>query len=150
MRQDFEYEEDFHYYLDSLTLEQILKHKESTDVDVLVAIGRKFGRQRRFTDAESYFERAVEKDPANPWTMLFFGNLYFVWEKNDDAARCFEAAIDLAPDLAPPYWCLGDVYAAILKDALAGEMYQKAVHIAPEDEQAERKLRNWNERNAGR
>ena len=143
MNDDFENEEDYLHYLDSLSLEQILQYEEADDAEIHVAIGRKYNQQRKYTDAARHFQRALEMDPKNAWHHLYFGNLYFAWGKNAEAKRYFQKAIELAPDLACPYWCLGDVYATTLDDALATKMYEKAVFIQPEDAQAQRRLKHW-------
>ena len=150
MRQDFDKEEDYLFYLESLTLDQLLADEDEADSDVLVAIAKKLGRQRKFTDAEAYFDRAIAIDPENPWVNLFFGNLYFTWGKNDNAITYFKTAISLAPDVACPYWCLGDVYALTLNDTLAAEMYRTAVLVDPDDPQSQQKLKQWEKRNLGR
>ena len=144
-------DDDYLEYLDSLSVEELLDLDEGKkpNVDVLVAIGKKYVRQRKFPVAKQYYERALEVDSQNPWTHLYLGNLYYVWGKNTQAKGYFEAARDLAPDLACPYWCLGDVYADMLNETSASEMYEKAVHVDPEDEEAQHKLRQWNSRFRG-
>ena len=107
MRQDFDKEEDYLFYLESLTLDQLLADEDEADSDVLVAIAKKLGRQRKFTDAEAYFDRAIAIDPENPWVNLFFGNLYFTWEKTTTRSRILKPQFRLHQTSPVPIGALG-------------------------------------------
>ena len=139
-------DENYLNYLDSLTLDQLFELDASENVDVVTAIGKNYNRQRKFTDAEYHFKLAIELKPNDPWPLLFMGNLYFNWNKKSRAIEQFQKASRLVPDIACPYWCIADVYATMLNEDLATEMYEKAVLVDPSDEQAEQKLQSWNAR----
>ena len=142
-------DESYLNYLDSLSLDQLFDLDAPDNVDVVTAIGKNYKRQRKFTDAEHYFQHAIELRPNDPWPLLFIGNLYYSWNKHSRAIEQFQHASRLAPCIACPYWCIADVYATMRKDDLATEMYEKAVSVDPTDEQAEQKLRSWNARRKG-
>ena len=59
------------------------------------------------------------------------------------ARELFDHAIEVAPKLAVAYWCSGNLYRTQGEYELAGRAYEQAVEIAPEDEQARKKLAEW-------
>ena len=66
-------------------------------------------------------------------------------------ARCIrnageiQCAAELLPDEAVAYWCQGDIYKAQGQYRLAQEAYERAVRVAPENEQAHDKLAAWHD-----
>src|SRR5437016_841483 len=63
--------------------------------------------------AKSAYERSLELDPCDPWTRLYIGNWHYSVDEDRKTVEYFEQAARLLPNIAAPFWALGDAYAAL-------------------------------------
>ena len=130
---------------DTLDLTGLLKLEREfrRDVDLLVRIGQKYFRDRQLGKAHAYYSRALEIDPDDGWTHLYFGNLCYALSCYDEAEIHFKRAIDLLPDVACPHWCLGDVYDKMGYWTRTEQSYRRAVEVDPTDTRSRERLDEW-------
>jgi tetratricopeptide (TPR) repeat protein len=62
--------------------------------------------ENRNEEAEKVLRKTVERDPGNAMAYDLFGNLLLELGRFDEARRCFEKAIEIAPLLAGSYYDL--------------------------------------------
>ncbi|TWT81721.1 Tetratricopeptide repeat protein [Planctomycetes bacterium CA13] len=132
-----------HY--ETLDLDGLLdaERESPRDVDLLVLIGRHYLRLRQLDKTRVYYSRAIEIDPEDGWTHLYFGNLCYALSCYDDAETYFMRAAELLPDIACPHWCLGDVYDKMGYFSRTEHAYRRAVEIEPDNTDATRRLDQW-------
>jgi tetratricopeptide (TPR) repeat protein len=87
----------------------------------LVNLGTIYYRQRKFTEAEKYYRRAIVADPAYPLAQFNLGNLYDEQSRVGEALDHYRRALQLNPQYADAHFNL-----ALLCER-AGETL-KAVH----------------------
>lgn len=130
---------------ETLELDGLLELERRTprDVDLLVAIGRHYFKQRDLKQCHAYYSKALDVDPDEGWTHLYMGNLCFAISCYDQAERYFKRAAELLPGNSCPLWCLGDVYAKQGYWSRTEQLYRRAVETDPRDETAEKRLEAW-------
>lgn len=135
-------------FLRRLTLQELVALESSgeSDLDLLIEIGKRHLKDRRFDTAEEYYHRALLIDPNEPWSHLYMGNLLYTQDKYCDAIWHFEFAANILKTEPCPYWCLGDAHDANGDRRAAGTYYNKAVQVAPDDQTAIRRLSDWTAR----
>ena len=138
---------DLHWteYYDSLSLLELhaLERESPRDVNLLVRIGMRYFKSHELKKCYGYYSRALEIEPDNGWTHLFFGNLCYAVSTYDEAESHFSRAIELLPDVACPQWCLGDALKAQGYISRTEYHYRRAVEIDPDDATAQKKLQKW-------
>ncbi|GAA4441817.1 tetratricopeptide repeat protein [Bremerella cremea] len=136
---------DSYEYYRSLDLESLLaiEQQQRGDVDLLVQIGLRYIKRQDLRQASTYLHRALRLDPSDAWTHIYIGHLWYRIGRYDQAAESFQTAIDLMPDEACPYWCLGDVRQAQGDWQQAEALYRQAVSIAPENRTAQERLERY-------
>lgn len=87
--------------------------------------------------------RALELDPFDGWSHLYFGNLLYALKCYAEALTHFRYAADFLPNNGCPYWCMGDTYHALDDIENADLHYHKAVEIDPDDRTAMQNLERW-------
>ena len=137
---------DYLHELDALTLDELLAGEMQTpdDVDLLVRIGIRYVKLPQLDRAYEYYMRALQLDPDDGWTHIYLGNLNYASKRYPDAFSCFSRGAELLPEVACPYWCLGDVYHAMGNDSLAAANYEKAITMEPECQEAQHGLEKLN------
>jgi len=74
-------------------------------------------------------EKATALEPTNPVLAWRLGNDYFLANKNEEALKAYQKAIDLKPDYAPPYIGLAGIYENSQKIDKAVEVYNQALAL---------------------
>lgn len=138
-------EPEYLEHLDSLDLSDLLalERDNPDDVDLLIRIGMSYFKSRQLNKCNNYYVRALNIDPYDGWSHLYFGNLCYCLKCYDEATTHFEYAADFLPDVSCPHWCLGDVYRALGDFDLTQLHYRKSVEIDPSDLKAKQKLEDW-------
>jgi tetratricopeptide (TPR) repeat protein len=85
-------------------------------------------------------ERALEKDPENPYYLDSLGWAFFRLGRLQDAAGALERALGLGGREPEVYEHLGDVYRALSRAVEAKTQYQKALELEPGRQGVARKL----------
>ncbi len=89
----------------------------------------------------AFFEDVIKKAPAKPRTYVALGMAYYNNDMPDQALSAFYRAIELNPDAAEPYGCLGFYYfkkaeygrdRVIMSKAI--EYFQYAAALDPRDQ----------------
>lgn len=99
--------------------------------------------------AAKIIARAVELNPGNPVLWHDQGALLAQWREEDQAARCFENAIQAAPDFAEAYASLAAVRARQGQLQQAISLVSVAVRLAPEIERYQSALAAYEVLSAG-
>ncbi len=106
-------------------------------------IGGCYLRLGKFHDAEEAHRLALELDPFDAFTHFYLGNLAYAQREYVTAIEWFTRGIELCPDEAVGYWCLGDAHNKMGEDEKAGEYYERACQVDPEDEAARERFETW-------
>lgn len=72
----------------------------------LVNLGTIYYRQRKFTEAEKYYRRAITADPAYPLAQFNLGNLYDEQSRVAEALDHYRRALQLNPQYADAHFNL--------------------------------------------
>jgi Flp pilus assembly protein TadD len=96
-----------------------------------------------FEAAQDAYEQAIVLDPADPWSYLYLGNLFYAQEAYGDALEQFRKAQRLDPNMAIAYVCMADAYHGLGEMALADAHYQRAVEVESDDQCAQENLIRW-------
>jgi len=116
---------------------------EPYNADLYQALGKALLKDRDFEAARAAYERAIVLDPADPWSYLYLGNLFY-WQRDyNEAIVQFHHASRLAPDSAIVYVCMADAYHALGDLALADQFYEKSVAVEPDSQNARENLVRW-------
>jgi tetratricopeptide (TPR) repeat protein len=127
------------------TVEEVLAllKERPRDAELYQLLGGLYFKRRDLRAAWQAYMQALRLDPDDPFTCLFFGNLLTLCDDKSYAEELYERAAWLAPDLAVVHWCRADLHRAQGEYELAGRAYERAVAVAPDDEQAREKLSQW-------
>ena len=99
--------------------------------------------EHRWEDALAILLDDAGDNPDDGWTCLYIGSCYYELREAERAREWFERAARLMPDDPTPVGCQGDVAHFIGDSARAGELYQKALAMAPDDELARKNWKRW-------
>jgi tetratricopeptide (TPR) repeat protein len=99
--------------------------------------------EHRWEDALPILLEDASENPDDGWTCLYIGSCYYELRDSDRARDWFERAERLMPDNATPLGCQGDVAHLIGDAAKAGELYQAALAMDPDDELARKNWQRW-------
>jgi tetratricopeptide (TPR) repeat protein len=101
-----------------------------------IALARALLAADRAKEAREVMQDLVLRKPDNPTFLLFLGVTTYE-EKKDPATRTiFRKALDLNPNLAEAYYCLGVILSDQRRYAEAVADYQKAIDLHPDYPQA--------------
>ncbi|MDB2687126.1 tetratricopeptide repeat protein [Mariniblastus sp.] len=120
-----------------------IENESPDDIDLLILIGQRYFRSQNLDKCRDYYVRALELDPLDGWSHLYFGNLLYALQCYDDALTHFKYAADFLPDVGCPHWCMGDAYHALGDMDNADLHFHKAVEIDPDDPGARQNLKKW-------
>jgi tetratricopeptide (TPR) repeat protein len=131
--------------VDPRSVEEVLEmlKERPRDAELYQRLGGLYLKQRDLRAAWQAYMQALELDPDDPFTCLYFGNLLALCDDKTYAKELYERAVKLAPDLAVVHWCRADLHRSQGEYELAGQAYERAVAVAPEDDQARAKLSEW-------
>jgi tetratricopeptide (TPR) repeat protein len=90
-----------------------------------------------------FLERDIDAHPSDPWSRMFLGSCHYELRHYDVALGHFSAAEQLAPGESIPIGLQGDVFESMGDHAKAGELYQKALAMNPDDDLAKKNLQRW-------
>ncbi|HEY3130526.1 MAG TPA: tetratricopeptide repeat protein [Acidobacteriota bacterium] len=85
----------------------------------------------KYDEAITSFNKAIEKDPSQPYVWANLGDAYGKQKNYPKAIESFNKALELKPDDPTLVQNLGNIYAASGDTAKAQEMYTKAASMAP-------------------
>ncbi len=122
-----------------------LLEERPTDSAPFQKLGQLYMKAGRLEEAQQVYERLLDLDPKDPFTHLFLANCFSARKMYPEALARSQCAAELLPDEAVAYWCQGDIYKAQGQYRLAQEAYERAVRVAPENEQAHDKLAAWHD-----
>ncbi len=128
-----------HVWRDSLTLWNYCADNDPSSV-AYNNVGGLLAQQGDIISATEYLRRAAILDPDNGQARNNFGNALLHLQDWDNAAREFEAAQKLLPDLPNVYWGLGcaRMNQGRLDEAII--QFQTAVRLDPKDQGSREKL----------
>jgi tetratricopeptide (TPR) repeat protein len=113
------------------------------DAELYQVLGGLYLERRDLRAAWQAYMRTLELDPDDPFTCLYFANLLRLCDDKSYARELYERAAWLAPDLAVVHWCRAEFDRSRGEYASAAQAYERAVAVAPNDEQAREKLSEW-------
>ncbi len=83
------------------------------------------------TQAEAYFNKAVESDPNQLQAYVSLGELYLRQDNPRKAIDKFEAMLQINPDFVPAYTLLGMIHEGLKEYDKAKTRYEQALKINP-------------------
>ncbi len=119
--------------------------EEPNNAELYQELGKLYIREKKTDEAKRVLLKSLELDCNDGWTFLFLGNVSYSGEQYETALRYFEQALESLSDIATPYWCMAEAYEKLNQYDKAHEFYQTAVKKDPSDEDAIRRLKEWNE-----
>ena len=119
---------------------------EPFNAELHQALGKALIKAGDLDAARDALVQAMVLDPADPWSHLYMGNVYYHQGNHREALGKFQDAHRLEPALAVALVCMADAYHCLGEIDLAGEHYRKAVEVDPDDEIAQANLKRWRDR----
>ncbi len=89
-----------------------------------------------YAGALSFFLKALEADPRNPFVWLLAGYCYGELGHYQEAMEEFKQAIRIKPDYAEAHYNLGVTYGELGRHQEAIEAFKQAIRIKPDDAEA--------------
>jgi tetratricopeptide (TPR) repeat protein len=131
--------------VEAATVEGILTllKERPDDAELYQRLGDLHFKQGALMEAWQAFMQSLRLNPDDPFTCLKFGTLLMLCDDKKYAMELFEHAIEVAPGLAVAHWCLGNLFREQGEYDLAERAYERAVEVAPDDQQAQEKLVEW-------
>jgi len=107
-------------------------------------------RHHEWTDAATLLERDILDHPTDPWSRMYLGSCHYELRSYDTALEHFRAAERLAPNESTALGLQGDVFDARGDWETAGELYQRALAMNPNDTLAQNNMGRWTAESFGR
>ena len=98
--------------------------------------GETYRRIERYDDALSDFDRAIELEPQDAFTLASRGETYRRIERYDDALRDLNRAIELNSEADWAFYSVALVYRALDQKADMSTNINKAIHLAEQSYEA--------------
>ncbi len=95
-------------------------------------------------------ERDILEHPTDPWSRMYLGSCHYELRNYEVALEQFCIAERLAPDDSTPICLQGDVFDARGEWEKAGDLYQRALALNPDDELAQKNMGRWTAETFGR
>ena len=107
-------------------------------------------RRHDWVAAAVLLERDILEHPTDPWSRMYLGSCHYELRNYDTALEQFCTAERLAPHDSTPIGLQGDVFDACGDWKTAGELYQRALAMNPDDPLAQKNLGRWTAETFGR
>jgi serine/threonine protein kinase/tetratricopeptide (TPR) repeat protein len=101
-----------------------------------VALGFAYARLRRYEQAITALDRAVEQVPRDPMAHFYRGTVLFNLQRTDEALEAYRQAIKLKPGFAEGHYYLGQVHLKRGDPTKARAQFQAAIKAKPDYEAA--------------
>ncbi len=138
------------YRLLALTMRNALEDRLSDEPPALhaaahLARGKSFINERRYPEAEHELNEAISLAPANLEARLLLAQVYEAQGRHHDAAADLETSLKLENNASAQLW-LARIYLSLDRPALAEEHTRAALALEPQNQTAERLMREIRER----
>ena len=120
--------------LDGLNAEAADKKDPKLTAQVFSGIGDAYMRQNKFKEAEQYFKKSIEIDPADHALAYNVAEIMMQAGNADEAIRYYEMAIRIKPDWPKSYLKLGYAWLNRGNTQKAVESFTKFVETSPPDD----------------
>jgi len=125
---------EYQKVLDGLNAEAADKKDPKLTAQVFSGIGDAYMRQNKFKEAEQYFKKSIEIDPADHALAYNVAEIMMQAGNADEAIRYYEMAIRIKPDWPKSYLKLGYAWLNRGNTQKAVESFTKFVETSPPDD----------------
>lgn len=125
---------EYQKVLDGLNGEAPGKKDDKLTAQVYAGIGDAYMRQNKFKEAEQYFKKSIEIDPAEHALAYNVAEIMMQAGNADEAIRYYEMAIRIKPDWPKSYLKLGYAWLNKGNTQKAVESFTKFVETSPPDD----------------
>jgi tetratricopeptide (TPR) repeat protein len=125
---------EYQKVLDGLSAEAADKKDNKLTAQVFSGIGDAYMRQNKFKEAEQYFKKSIDIDPADHALAYNVAEIMMQAGNVDEAVRYYEMAIRIKPDWPKSYLKLGYAWLNKGNTQKAVESFTKLVEISPPDD----------------
>lgn len=125
---------EYQKVLDILNAEPPEKRDVKLTGQIYAGIGDAYLRQNKFPEAEQYFKKSIDLDPADHALAFNVAEIMMQAGNTDEAIRYYEMAIRIKPDWPKSYLKLGYAWLNKGNIKIALEAFAKCVEIGPADD----------------
>lgn len=125
---------EYEKVLEGLSAEAADKRDIKLTAQVYAGIGDAYMRQNKFKEAEQYFKKSIEIDPADHALAYNVAEIMMQAGNADEAVRYYEMAIRIKPDWPKSYLKLGYAWLNKGNTQKAVESFTKFVETSPPDD----------------
>jgi tetratricopeptide (TPR) repeat protein len=125
---------EYQKVLDGMNAEAPDKRDNKLMAQVYAGIGDAYMRQNKFKEAEQYFKKSIDIDPADHALAYNVAEIMMQANNADEAIRYYEMAIRIKPDWPKSYLKLGYAWLNKGNNQKAVESFSKFVEISPPDD----------------
>jgi tetratricopeptide (TPR) repeat protein len=125
---------EYQKVLDILGAEPPEKRDVKLTGQIYAGIGDAYLRQNKFPEAEQFFKKSIELDPADHALAYNVAEIMMQAGNADEAIRYYETAIRIKPDWPKTYLKLGYAWLNKGNIKIALEAFAKCVEIGPADD----------------
>jgi len=125
---------EYQKVLDGLSAEAADKKDNKLMAQLYAGIGDAYMRQNKFKEAEQYFKKSIDIDPADHALAYNVAEIMMQTGNADEAIRYYEMAIRIKPDWPKSYLKLGYAWLNKGNNQKAVESFTKFVEISPPDD----------------
>jgi serine/threonine protein kinase/Tfp pilus assembly protein PilF len=130
-------------YHDAIEQYEKAKEIDNENISAHIALGNGYAFcYGQLTKAMDAYRKAEEIDSKNPYLYFVRGNVYFEFDRYDDAIKEYQKAIKLDPKFVDAYLNLGAIYHQKEKYDAAIKEYETILETAPDNLEAHRRLGN--------
>ena len=125
---------EYQKVLEGLNAEAADKKDNKLMAQLFAGIGDAYLRQNQFKEAEQYFKKSIDIDPADHALAYNVAEIMMQAGNADEAIRYYETAIRIKPDWPKSYLKLGYAWLNKGNNLKAVESFNKLVEISPPDD----------------
>jgi tetratricopeptide (TPR) repeat protein len=125
---------EYQKVLDALNAEAPDKRDSKLAAQLYAGMGDAFMRQNKFEEAERYFKKSIEIDPADHALAYNVAEIMMQAGNADEAIRYYEMAIRIKPDWPKSYLKLGFAWLNKGNNPKAAQAFTKFIEISPPDD----------------
>lgn len=125
---------EYQKVLEGLNAEAADKKDNKLLAQLYAGIGDAYMRQNQFKEAEQYFKKSIDIDPADHALAYNVAEIMMQAGNADEAIRYYEMAIRIKPDWPKSYLKLGYAWLNKGNNLKAVESFNKLVEISPPDD----------------